>query len=60
MIRAEPDHRGILACALEYEATTYDAVYIRLALERDVPLLAAERTPPPWALKLGDRVVAVR
>ena len=60
LIRAEPDHCGILACALEYEVTTYDAVYIRLALDRDVPLLTAERTTTPWALKLGDRVVAVR
>ena len=60
LIRSEPDYREILACALEYEATAHDAVYIRLALDRDVPLRTAERTTPPWALKLGDRVVAVR
>ncbi|HCL29208.1 MAG TPA: PIN domain nuclease [Candidatus Latescibacteria bacterium] len=28
----EPGRSGILACALEYDATVYDAVYIRLAL----------------------------
>ena len=60
LTRAEPDHREILACALEYEATAYDAVYISLALERDTVLLTAERTTTPWAVKLGDRIVAVR
>jgi predicted nucleic acid-binding protein len=60
LTRAEPDHRGILACALEYEATAYDAVYVRLALDRDVPLLTAERTTTTWVRKLGDRVVPVR
>lgn len=57
---AEPDHGQVLACALEYEATAYDAVFIRLALDRDAPLLTAERTTTPWAVRLGDRVVAVR
>ena len=60
LLRTEPDHLEILACALEYEATAHDAVYIRLALERDLPLLTAERTTTAWATKLGDRVVAVR
>ena len=60
LTRAEPDHGGILACALEYEATAHDAAHIRLALDRDVPLLTAERTTTPWVGKLGDRVVAVR
>lgn len=57
---AEPDRRAILGCALEYEATVYDAVYIRLALDRDAGLLTAERTTTPWVVKLGDRVVGVR
>lgn len=57
---AEPDRGGILACALEYEATVYDAVYIHLALDRDAGLLTAERTTTPWAVKLGDRAIAVR
>jgi predicted nucleic acid-binding protein len=60
LTRAEPDHRAILACALEYDATAYDAVYIRLALERNLPLLTAERSTSPWTRKLGDRMVLVR
>lgn len=58
--RAEPDHSEVLSCALEYEATAYDAVFIRLALERDVPLVTAERTTTAWAIKLGERAIAVR
>ena len=57
---AEPDRRQILACALEYEATVYDAVYIRLALEQEIPLLTAERTTTPWVVRLGEQVIAVR
>ena len=57
---AEPDHREVLSCALEYEATAYDAVFIRLALERGVPLVTAERTTTAWVVKLGERAIAVR
>ena len=57
---AEPDRGAVLATALEYDATAYDAVYIGLALEMDVPLLTAERTTTPWVVRLGDRVQSVR
>jgi predicted nucleic acid-binding protein len=57
---AEPDKRGVLATALEFEATAYDAVYIALALEHEVPLLTAERTTRPWVVRLGDRARNLR
>ena len=56
----EPDVRGTLATALEFDTTVYDAVYIRLALDRQVPLLTAERTTTPWVARLGDLVVPIR
>ena len=59
LLTAEPDRRGVLACALEFGATVYDAVYIRLALDHEAPLLTAERTTAPWVVKLGDRAVTV-
>ncbi|HET7290997.1 MAG TPA: type II toxin-antitoxin system VapC family toxin [Vicinamibacteria bacterium] len=57
---AEPDRRRVLATAIEYEATVYDAVYIALALEHDLPLLTAERTTQPWVVRLGERARNVR
>jgi len=57
---AEPDRRRVLATALEFDATAYDAVYIALALEHEIPLLTAERTTQPWVVRLGDRVRNVR
>jgi predicted nucleic acid-binding protein len=57
---AEPDRREVLAAALDYDATVYDAVYICLALELDLPLLTAERTTTPWVVRLGGRVRTVR
>jgi predicted nucleic acid-binding protein len=57
---AEPDRSEVLAAALEYDATAYDAVYISLALELDLPLLTAERTTTPWVVRLADRVRNVR
>lgn len=56
----EPDRRAVLSAALEYGATAYDAVYIALALEHELPLLTAERTTTPWVVKLGRRVRSVR
>jgi predicted nucleic acid-binding protein len=56
----EPDRRTVLATALEYGATVYDAVFIGLALAQDIPLVTAERTTTRWVTKLGDRVRAVR
>ncbi|HEV8254154.1 MAG TPA: type II toxin-antitoxin system VapC family toxin [Vicinamibacteria bacterium] len=57
---AEPDRGEVLAAALDYDATIYDAVYISLALELDLPLLTAERTTTPWVVRLGARVRSVR
>jgi predicted nucleic acid-binding protein len=50
---SEPDKRSVLDVALNYDATAYDAVYVALSLERQVPLLTAERTTTPWVVKLG-------
>ena len=47
---------SVLALALEYETTAYDAVYIGLAIHLDVPILTAERSSTPWVRKMGKRV----
>lgn len=57
---AEPERADVLATALEYSATVYDAVYIALSRSLDLPLLTAERTTTPWVVKLGRRVESVR
>jgi predicted nucleic acid-binding protein len=57
---AEPERADVLATALEYGATVYDAVYIALGRSLDLPLLTAERTTTPWVVKLGKRVESVR
>ena len=57
---AEPERAEVLATALEYGATVYDAVYIALGRSLDLPLLTAERTTTPWVVKLGRRVESVR
>lgn len=51
---ADPAREDILATALEYEATAYDAVYIALALAHDAPIVTAERATTPWVAKLGS------
>lgn len=56
---AEPDRAEVLATALEYGATVYDAVYIALGRSLELPLLTAERTTTPWVVKLGRRVESV-
>ena len=56
---AEPERAEVLAMALEYGATVYDAVYIALGRSLDLPLLTAERTTTPWVVKLGRRVESV-
>jgi predicted nucleic acid-binding protein len=58
--RADPRPEEVLDIAVEYGATAYDAVYIALALSRDLPLVTAERTTSPWVVKLGDRIAPVR
>lgn len=55
----EPAKDTVMATALDYEATMYDAVYIALGLALDVPLLTAERTTTAWVVKLGNRVLSV-
>ena len=50
----------ILRIALEYEATSYDAVFINLALQQGTPMLTGERTTTPWVTKLGDLAEVVR
>jgi predicted nucleic acid-binding protein len=57
---AEPERAEVLATALAYGSTVYDAVYIALSRSLDLPLLTAERTTTPWVLKLGRRVESVR
>lgn len=52
-----PPKERLLECALEYDATVYDAVYIQLALTHQVPFVTAERTTTPWVAKLDDLVV---
>src|SRR5262245_5424679 len=51
----EPQRTSILEIAFEYESTAYDAVYISLCIEHDLPLVTAERTTTPWVVKLGKR-----
>ena len=56
---AEPERAEVLATALEYGATVYDAVYIALGRSLDLALLTAERTTTRWVVKLGSRVESV-
>jgi predicted nucleic acid-binding protein len=57
---AEPDRREVMKVSFEYGSTAYDAVFIALALARDVPFVTAERTTTRWIAKLGDRARLVR
>lgn len=56
----EPVRSTLLDLAMTYQATTYDAAYISLAVHYKVPLLTAERTTTPWVVKLGKLVDVVR
>ena len=60
VIPAEPDKGAVLAVALKYDATVYDAVYIALTLEHQIHLLSAERPSIPWIKKLGSLADTVR
>jgi predicted nucleic acid-binding protein len=53
LILVEPDRASVLDVALKYDATVYDAVYVALSLEHEIPLLTAERPGCPWIKKLG-------
>ncbi len=56
----DPQRDEILRTALDFSATSYDAVYINLALRQGAPLLTGERTTTPWVTKLGDLAEVVR
>ena len=57
---AEPDKAAVLDIALKYDTTAYDAVYVALSLEHQIPLLTAERSSCPWIKKLGKLADTVR
>lgn len=58
--RLEPDPARVLQTALRFESTAYDAVFISLALQYQVPLLTAERTTAPWVTRLGKQADVIR
>jgi predicted nucleic acid-binding protein len=53
LVSGEPERASVLAIALQYKSTVYDAVYLALSLELDEPFLTAERSTTPWVKKLG-------
>lgn len=55
----ELEREKIVEIALAYQATPYDAVFIRLALVTDFPLLTAEKKTQGWVSKLGDLAVVI-
>ena len=56
---AEPPVEEVLTIALEAATTAYDAVYLALARQLDVPLLTAERPSTPWVKHFGKRVQSI-
>jgi len=58
--RKNPDESALLETALEYNATVYDASFIQLALEEQIPLLTAERRTREWVRKLGNLAIHVK
>jgi predicted nucleic acid-binding protein len=56
----EPDRWNVMRVALKYDATVYDAAFIALSLERETPLVTAEKTTAPWVVRLGRLVEPVR
>ena len=56
----EPDRTAVFDTAMTYGSTVYDAVFISLSLALDVRLITAEKATTPWAVKLGDKIVAVK
>jgi len=55
----QPLQERLLDCALEYDATVYDAAYIQLSLTHQIPLITAERTTTSWVTKLGELAVSL-
>lgn len=60
LIVSDPDPEITLERAIDLDATFYDATYVALAEELDVPLLTAERSTRPWIQQLGKRAIIVR
>lgn len=56
----DPAKGDVLDVALAYQATAYDAVYIALSVEQQIPLITAERTTAPWIVKMGKLAEIVR
>ncbi len=56
METVEPDRKTLLATALAYKATAYDAAYISLCLSQNARLITAERLTTSWLTKLAGRV----
>lgn len=56
---ADPQRHSVLNVALEYGSTSYDAVYIALALEQDAQLLTAEKPSREWLKALKKRVISL-
>jgi len=55
----EPPIESVFALALAHGTTSYDAVYIALAIHLDVPFLTAERSSTPWVKSLGRRIQTI-
>ena len=55
----EPPRASLLAVAVEFDATVYDAAFISLAQTHDCQLVTAERTTTPWVVKLGKLAVTL-
>lgn len=49
----DPERATVLATALEFGSTVYDAVYIALAEALSAPLITAEKKTRGWVVKLG-------
>ncbi len=56
---ADPLKQSVLNVALEYGTTSYDAVYIALAIEQDAQLLTAENPRREWLKALKKRVISL-
>ena len=55
----EPPRHAILAAALEFGASAYDAAFIVLAQTYECPFITAERTTTPWVVKMGERAISI-
>lgn len=53
----DPPRERLLDCALEYDATVYDAICNQLSLLHQAPLITAEKSTTPWVAKLKKLAV---